>query len=149
MPWLQQSAPVHHLFGSRLERHATTNTVGDYSVQFSTGAPPPPTSPTPPPIPPPSSAPPPLPFSVLVVYPCQSCQLAAAFYLTSPPFRPDFFIKRQPFTQILEKIVGGKLQEKGEGVAGARDKAAWHAENRTKWEEIGWVIFLSFNWNAK
>lgn len=35
-PWLQRSASVHRLFGSRLERHATSNTVDDYGVQFST-----------------------------------------------------------------------------------------------------------------
>lgn len=114
MPWLQPSASVHHLFGSRLERHAISNTVGDYSVQFST-VPPPHTHTSSPLLhhnhhhfhPPPLLLCPPS-FSVLVVYPCQSCQPSSLFYLTSPPLPPDFFIKRQPFTQIQEKRYEGK-----------------------------------------
>lgn len=112
MAWLQRSTSVHHLFGSRLERHATSNTVADYSVQFSTVFSP---HPSPlqqaPPLPPPpfvhAAS-----FLVLVAYPCQSCQQALGFYLTSPPLPPDFFIKRQPFTQIQEKQCGGGMHER-------------------------------------
>lgn len=138
MAWLQRSASVHHLFGSRLERHATSNTVGNYSVQFSI---------VPTPItattttsttstrtlhPPPRA---PL-FSVLVVDPCQSCQPASVFYLTSPPLPPDFFIKRQPFTQIQEK----QWVEKRRDRAAERNRGL---EKKSKWEKLGWFMFSS------
>lgn len=64
--------------------------------------------------------------SVLVVYPCQSCQLALVFYVTSPPLPPDFFIKRQAFFQNPGEIVHG----------GKRCRAARH-KMRQKW---GWTM---------
>ena len=104
----QPSTSVHHLFGSRLERHATYNTIGDYSVQFSTVHPSiPATTLT-------HSTPPP----VLVVCPCQSCHRAPLFYVTSPPLPPDFFIKRQAFytnSREIAQMGGGDKRNRAAG----------------------------------